>query len=93
MRLPDLTNQIGEGYLRRRALDAAVLETLLSFQQRHRSVDCACPAQRINAKATARIESPETSSSDSELEEYGTSPTPMVDSWLHSFGNGLPSLE
>src|SRR5215470_1600955 len=48
---------------------------------------------RVNARATARIESPETSSSDSGLEECGTSPIPMADSSLHSFGNGLLSLE
>src|SRR6516225_5402331 len=62
----------------------AGLVIALSFRPPHRSIDGACPAQRINAKATARIESPETSSTDSGLEECGTSPPSMVDSWLNS---------
>src|SRR5215469_1358060 len=61
----------------------AGLVIALSFRPPYRSIDGACPAQRINAKATAQIESPETSSSDSGLEESDTSPTSMVDSWLH----------
>jgi len=95
MRLfPDLTNQIGQGHLRQRALEAVLglrkhLRCVLSTAP---SIYRLClPAQRINALTTGRIESPETSSSGSGLEECGASPASMVDSWLHSFGNGSPS--
>ena len=89
-------------HLRRQSLPEHVWELdheqppyglIVFFRPLYRSIDCACLAQRINARATARIGSPDKSSCDSGLEECGTSPTSMVDSWLHSLGNGLLSPE